>query len=262
MDALAATYAVPANSDYFPFVDLTAPRMRFLGRDALAVSLLNSLPVPVVRLLGSGSDAPVSYGTQQSRTSLDHERRTDEALALARAIQTGEVADVAPSAAADVVLLRSMRAECAAAEPRGVWFDALTRVSEQTSPFLDSAGNAALWDWIGASSCAHEADANERRWIEYLRAMASGARAEVATQGLAWFESPDAAMSPQQLTTVLLGTSAALVGEQRQPEAAQLLRLYVPAMAETGRYELAFRLLVGMAQSGMSHTGVSQKPAR
>jgi hypothetical protein len=85
--------------------------------------------------------------------------------------------------------------------------------------------------------------------MEYLRAMAIGARAEVATQGLAWLASPDAAMSQQQLTAVLLGTNAALIGEQRQPEAAALLQRFVPSMADPGRYDLAFRLLVGMAHA-------------
>src|SRR5690348_11111782 len=52
LDALMAGFPVPANSDFYPYVDLNAPRMRFLGRDALELVRLGDLPVPVAEILG------------------------------------------------------------------------------------------------------------------------------------------------------------------------------------------------------------------
>ena len=51
---LFASYAVPANSDFHPYVDLNAPRARFMQRSALNLTALNLLASPVTQLLGVG----------------------------------------------------------------------------------------------------------------------------------------------------------------------------------------------------------------
>ena len=54
MKPLFASYGVPTNSEFDPFVDMNAPRARFLGQYALALTELNMLPAPITQLLGGG----------------------------------------------------------------------------------------------------------------------------------------------------------------------------------------------------------------
>ena len=42
---------VPVNSDYFPFVDLNAPRLRFMAENALELPRLATLSAPILGLL-------------------------------------------------------------------------------------------------------------------------------------------------------------------------------------------------------------------
>jgi spermidine synthase len=247
MDALVATYTTPANSDYFPFVDLNAPRMRYLGRDALALSFLNSLPVPLARLLGAGIEPATGLAGVQSSTSLNRELRMQSALRLAAALQSGEVSALAPEAAAEVLLARDPSLDCKAAATRRAWLAAVTGVHERSTSFLDAAAGGALWTELRGHACAVRADGDDRRWLDFMQAMATGTRAEVAAQGLAWLQAPDAALTAQQMAEVLVGTTAALIGEQRHGEALRLLQRYVPLIGDPGRYELAIRMLTGLA---------------
>lgn len=48
---LALSYRVPANSDYFPYVDLNAIRARITQRNAVELPMLTALPVPLMDLL-------------------------------------------------------------------------------------------------------------------------------------------------------------------------------------------------------------------
>jgi spermidine synthase len=247
MDALIATYSAPANSDYFPFVDLNAPRMRYLGRDALDLSLLNSLPVPLRRLLGDDSEQAALLAALPVGTALDREQRTHAALRLAAAVQSADVSALAPEVAVDVLMIRNSGMDCAAEGTRRAWLAAVSGVHERTTAFLDRVNASALWDRVRAQACARHADADQQRWLNFMQAMAVGPRDDVAALGLAWLQSADAKMTARQMTEVLLGTAAALIGGRREAEARQLLQHYLPAISSPGRYELAFRLLSGLA---------------
>ena len=54
---LLASYRSPPNSDYFPFVDLNAPRLRFMNRNAVELPSLLFAPVPVVELVEPAGNA-------------------------------------------------------------------------------------------------------------------------------------------------------------------------------------------------------------
>jgi hypothetical protein len=221
--------------------------MRYLGRDALALSQLNSLPVPWARLAGSHDAGALQLAGVPARTTLDREQRVHAALDIARAVQGGDVAALAPDAASEVLLARAGGIDCTAAASRRAWLAAVTGLHERTAAFLDAAAGTQLWQGLRGSACAKLADADERRWLDFMQAMATGSSGEVAVQGLAWLQATDAALSARQLTEVLLGTAAALIGERRPEEARQLLLRYLPAMDNPGRYELAIRLLSGLS---------------
>ncbi len=50
LDPFVRGYPVPANSDYFPFIDQAAPKLRFLNSNALPLVELQMLPVPFLEL--------------------------------------------------------------------------------------------------------------------------------------------------------------------------------------------------------------------
>jgi hypothetical protein len=53
LDALMRLMPVPANSDFKPFVDLNAPRMRFLNHSAVDLIALMILPTPLADIFGA-----------------------------------------------------------------------------------------------------------------------------------------------------------------------------------------------------------------
>src|SRR3984885_4318158 len=52
---LLQSMPVPPNSDFFPFVDLNAPRLRYMRQNALELPALTLLPIPFLELLDSST---------------------------------------------------------------------------------------------------------------------------------------------------------------------------------------------------------------
>src|ERR687887_2056246 len=51
LEPLFASYAMPANSDYYPVLDLNAARQRFMDKSATDLVALGTLTLPVLELL-------------------------------------------------------------------------------------------------------------------------------------------------------------------------------------------------------------------
>src|ERR1700683_3926195 len=63
---------VPPNSDFFPFVDLNAPRLRYMRQNALELPALTLLPIPFLELLDSSTSlAPAVEPAPHSPTLPD-----------------------------------------------------------------------------------------------------------------------------------------------------------------------------------------------
>jgi hypothetical protein len=63
LEPLFASYGRPPNSDYYPYVDLNAPRLRFLRSEASELVELNSVHAPIVALFDNAPPARPASGS-------------------------------------------------------------------------------------------------------------------------------------------------------------------------------------------------------
>jgi hypothetical protein len=83
---MLAAFPVPANSDYFPFVDLNAARLRYTEANAIELPNLRMLPFPLTEML-AGNDHPV-HAIPSGNGTLPQ----DASIRRARIIRDGIVA--------------------------------------------------------------------------------------------------------------------------------------------------------------------------
>jgi hypothetical protein len=246
LDPLFATYRVPRNSDYFPYVDLNAPRLRFMKRDALGLGRLDTVTAPVARLV-FGEAAPL---LPDSDATFGREQRAVLAARLAAAIATGEFRGLASADIKNVLLIRDPPASCGVTELQQAWASAIFRVSAQTTPYLATDELARLWAGIRGSDCYRHSGDGRRRWLDFLSLLATGDSPAVANAGLALWQASDNGLDGEQTSELLVATAAGLIGSARHGEARDLLATAMAAAGETGRYELILRWLTGLAGSG------------
>ncbi|MEO8018550.1 MAG: spermidine synthase [Pseudomonadota bacterium] len=242
---LFAAFDVPANSDYYPYVDQTANRMRFLSRNALPLTQLGLLGIPLAEIFG----VPLQVNPSDSPNSaryFERHRLASEALGILAAMKSRELAAAPANARRDLLSLDLPAAACDSAETRGVWLDAVHSLAARTTPFVPLETRAAWWPRVESSACFGKLDALERNWVLLLAAMSGGDPAATATNGTKLLAEPPASMSGNQLIEVLLATTAAQTATG-QPEAAiGLLNSYLPSLQNPGRYSLALELLRSM----------------
>jgi spermidine synthase len=113
-------FPVPANSDYFPFVDLNAPRLRFMSNDALEMTSLTSVSVPVLDLLRQHA-ATSSTLAPSGRSTLYRDTQVRRALAIRHALSVGGLYDLDVQGAINVLLIRTDVDKCADPLVQGSW---------------------------------------------------------------------------------------------------------------------------------------------
>ena len=237
---------VPANSDFEPYVDLNAPRMRFLGRDALEVVRLGLLPIPLAEIFGQ----PLTQAPSDSLVSAHYFTRHAMALqarALMRAVQAQDP-DQGPEDMRDyVAALRASSTECGKDEERASWLNAVHGIAGRTTPFLTVAERSPFWDAVRAQGCATTLTSAESAWLELLEASGRGATADIAAAGEKLFTAPLPNLGGSQIMEALIATVTAKAAIGQNAEAQALLRAYVPMLQDPGDYGLALRLAINQA---------------
>jgi predicted membrane-bound spermidine synthase len=180
---LFASFDVPPNSDYRPFLDLHATKYRFLDRSASAITGLQSYAVPVVDMLEGKNEERSVDPTFEGGSYLDVIQRTHEARYaheyFLRPVPPSPVA-IPPELQTNLELLRLRLIECREPEQSEVWLDALYGVGRSMNPLLAPAEAAAVWDRIQQSPCFGALSAPGREWIAMMRAVGARDAPEMA----------------------------------------------------------------------------------
>ena len=152
LDPLFASYPVPRNSDYFPFVDLTAPKMRFLRRRAQVLSELNLHPVPLLELLGEPGP-PANPARSGDTNFLIRQDMVQGALAVRLALETGLLNRMTIDEGKDLLAVATPKALCPMPGVEAAWLHAVQGVAARTTAFLTAADLAPIWQAIRSSPC-------------------------------------------------------------------------------------------------------------
>jgi predicted membrane-bound spermidine synthase len=240
---------VPANSDFFPFVDLHAPRSRYLKENAMELPALTLLPMPFLELIGGGGPRAATAEPSPSSAVL-RDGLVLRALDIRRALASGSLAGLNPASARDLWLVGTGEAACASAPAQAAWAGAVRNLSDQTAAYLNAGELGPLWTAIDSSPCYREVGTGEDAWVDLYAAIAQRHAPDVVRLGMGLLAS-DAAHSDRDIAYLTTATAAALVNLGRDAEAHALLQAQWPRFDHTGPFEFALRELRALTEPGV-----------
>jgi spermidine synthase len=244
---LLQAIAVPANSDFYPFVDLNAPRLRYLRETAIELPTLTVLPVPFLELLG-GAAPPVAAVEPAANSALFRDQLVQQALDIRRAASSGSLDDMDPVTANYLSLIDMGRERCAATPGQSEWQDAVRSISDATTAYLSPAELEDIWNRVVSSPCYREATGESKAWVDLLAAIANRNSPQIVKLGTELLGSPSFKNQDDvaYLTTV---TAAASVRMGDIAQARSLLKAQWPRIDHAGRFEFALRDLLALTRS-------------
>jgi predicted membrane-bound spermidine synthase len=168
-----ASYGVPANSDYYPFLDLHAAKYRFLHRSADELTGLLSYSVPVVELLGGRKTDPSDPKPQAQEylDALEQARRAAYARDYLLVSKPPEPVAIPRVFQKDLELVRARLVECRDVERSDIWLHSLYDLARTLNPMLSAADAHAVWDRIERAPCSSLLAPQERQWIGLFKAV-------------------------------------------------------------------------------------------
>ena len=250
--ALLRKLPVPANSDFFPFVDLKAPRARYMNENAVQLPALTVLPIPFLELLeGAAARGPTAQPAANSPIYRD--RLVRRALEIRRAITSDSLNNLDPLSARYLWLIDMNRERCAAKTGQNEWRDALRNISDYTAAYLNATELAELWSKVKSAACYREVPGDHKTWADLLEAIAQRNAGDIVKFGTALIAlpSPIAERDLAYLTTV---TAAAYVGMGKLAEAHELLQVQARRFIHGGQFTLALRDLVALTRPLLNQT--------
>jgi hypothetical protein len=244
---LLQTVAVPANSDFYPFVDLNAPRLRYMRQNASELPALTYLPIPFLDLLEGA--APAGTTVEPSPHSvLLRDRLVRRALEIRNAVATDSLNTLDPQSAAYLWRIYMSGDACAAKTAQSAWVDALRNISDYTSAYLNPAELEELWNKVMAGRCYRAMADEHKTWADLLAAVARRNAPQIVKFGteLLASHSSNADGDLAYLTTI---TAAAQIRMGEVAQARSLLQAQWRRFKHAGQFDLALRELLALTQS-------------
>jgi spermidine synthase len=248
VEPLLSAVPAPVNSDFFPYVDLNAPRMRFLHHDANELPGLTLLSIPFVDLLRNGSsDGPTLEPLQQSLLARD--ARVRRALALRQSLLNGRLEGLGAVSAIDVMILRTSAAQCTEPQAQDAWKVAARNVGAMTASYLSPTELTDVWSSVRSTPCYRDASGPHKVWADVLAAVAARNAAEIVRIGAPLLASGSALSKDERtyLTTVL-ATGYVRLGQL--PQARELLVSHWNQLDHAGEFGLSLTELLALAADG------------
>jgi predicted membrane-bound spermidine synthase len=209
---------VPRNSDYFPYVDLNAARLRYLQTDALDLAHLAILPIPVLNLIENESP-PVTTPVPDPKSVIARDRLAGRALKIRNAVLTGSIGSLDTSAASAVAEVIDMSAAgCKDEAGQHVWRLAARRISDLTASFLSPQELKDLWQQAASSPCYRAISGTNRAWVDLFAAVAQRDAPEMIRLGTQLLHTDSGASDDEERAYLVTAMGAAYIhiGEPAQ----------------------------------------------
>lgn len=232
LDPLIDALAVPANSDYFPYVDLHAPEARFVGASARSLTDVALAPVPVLEML-DGSAPPAGKVLRGATPRASAEGPRAAALDALAALGLGGTAT--PSAAELAALNPALREAVQWTQlgllqcppPPGLGdhaplVSAALTLARAVNPHAPPRLVQALWQQVLAQPCHVARSPQLKAWLDLHAAVANRDAKAMARQGRLLLTA-DPGAPPD---AVELALAAALLGDQALGQRAQAQALW------------------------------------
>src|ERR1700733_6774351 len=244
---LLQSLSVPPNSDFFPFVDLNAPRLRYMRENALELPSLTLLPIPFLELLDR-SAPPGATVEPSSNSVLFRDRFVQRALEIRHAVSAGSLFSLDPLSASYLLRIDMSQDQCAAAAAPDVWKSAIRSISDETAAYLRPAELEGLWNKVKSSPCYRDVPGEHKTWADLFAAISQRNAPQIAQLGAQLLAS-HAATSADDVAYLTTVSAAAYLRMGVPAQARKLLQEQWPRLNHTGKFDLALRELLALAQA-------------
>jgi spermidine synthase len=163
VDAFFNSFKVPANSDYYPYLDFAAARSRYLRKSATELLELRQLPAPFREALGMQAQA-------LSNTTLGE----NYYLPIVRSAKLAEAARtfVRSMKNSDATLpFAPVTTACVSHDQALAWMKEVHELADATLPFFGPGEMAPIWDRILASECMAHLSETGKSWVALYKAL-------------------------------------------------------------------------------------------
>jgi spermidine synthase len=170
LDPMFASYGVPPNSDYFPYVDQHAAKARFVDSSAIGLPNLSMHPLPLLEMASREPRPPASGATR-----IDPEVARFEAVAGAHALRdaivSGDYERVPGSVKRTAMMPALLLKQCPGALPDSAWVDTLLKLGETIVPYLSKEELEPVWKRLEGTPCFARLTDKQREWYLLVRAV-------------------------------------------------------------------------------------------
>jgi spermidine synthase len=244
---LLQSLSVPPNSDFFPFVDLNAPRLRYMRENALELPSLTLLPMPFLELLdGSAPQGPTVEPSTNS--VLFRDRFVQRALDVRHAVSVGSVFNLDPLSASYLLRIGMSRDQCAAAAAPDSWKSAIRSISDETAAYLKPDELEELWNKVKSSPCYRDVPGEHKTWADLFAAISQRNAAQIAQLGAELLASR-ASRSDDDVAYLTTVSAAAYLRMGERAQARNLLLAQWRRFNHAGQFDLALRELLALTRS-------------
>jgi len=212
---------VPANSDYFPYLDLNAGKARFRTEVAGLFTSWSTATLPVLEMVGLAKP-------DLSQVSADPYFARAETVASARA-GYGTMVDnidmsnqMLPPLYQALSTLRLLGDSCAPMRYEREWMLALQSLAVLTLPYLDAPMGNGLLAAVSPENCPGTVSEGLRSWLSLYRAVASRDASEIATVAEDLLADDIAEDEPRRRYLL----AAAMLGHLGQGQSEEALRIW------------------------------------
>lgn len=254
---LVASHPAPANSDYFPFVDLNAPRLRFMRRNAIELPSLLAAPVPVIDLLAADA-LPVAPTRPPAGNFLYADALLRQALAVRDALVSGQLEGLDPGLVTQLVALSAPREQCGNTSVQYSWQSAARVIADSTTPYLNAVDVEKMWQRIQASPCYREVPGPHKAWADLLAAVARRDRPGIVATGTLLLQQQQRPASDER-DYLVTAVAAAQIHLGNIAQARVLLETNWNSLQHASSLQLSLRQLLAIAQSTRPQALAEQK---
>ncbi len=169
------SFAVPANSDYYPYLDIHAAKFRFLQTDARQFVNFGIGGVPALPMLEQRPERSMpSHDGQEFMARIELSRRAHYAHDFYTGLKPPEPVGLPRALQKDLELTRMRGFECQDPQSFDIWFHSLYEVARLVNPWLTRVQTQDIWQKLAATPCYARLPAEYRTWISLFAAV--GAR--------------------------------------------------------------------------------------
>jgi spermidine synthase len=244
----------PPNSDFFPFIDLNAPRLRFMSANASELPKLTVMPIPFLEMLAGGDATRGPTIEPSANSTLVRDRSVRVAIAIRRAILDGALKDLDPSIASSVLLIDAGRDGCADPGAQSTWKMAARNISDSTAAYLSAGELEPIWNRITSSPCYRAATVEQKTWVDLFAAIARRNSTDIVRFGNDLLGSPTPITEADlaYLTTV---TAVAYIHMDQIAQARSLMEKQSKNLNQSESYWFPLVSLLALTQSGRQGAG-------